>query len=92
MTTRTTLTISMRDGAPAIAAAPGPPPITAEVTLAGRWLRIALSGDGDVELRIAGADDVDVRGGYVFALPGDPYVVRAHVAGSLIISARLRRS
>ena len=91
MTARTILTIIVRDGVPVVTATPRRPAVTAHVTLAGRWLRIALSGAGDVELRIAGADDVDVRGGYLYAVPGDPYVVRAHVAGRLAVAARLRR-
>ncbi len=91
MTARTILTIIVRDGVPIVTATPRRPAVTAHVTLAGRWLRVALSGAGDVELRNAGADDLDVCGGNHNAVPGDPYVVRAHVAGRLAVAARLRR-
>ena len=91
MTARTILTIIVRDGVPIVTATPRRPAVTAHVTVAGGGLGAALSGAGAVAVRIAGADDVATRGGYLYAVPGDPYVVRAHVAGRLAVAARLRR-
>jgi hypothetical protein len=92
MTARTILTVTMQDGVPVLEATPTAA-IDASVSRSERLVRVALRGRGDVEVRFSGMGiaDVDVRGGYVFAIPGEPYVVRAHGDGRLSISARLHR-
>ena len=93
MTARTIVTVTMPEGAPVLETVPPSATIDASVSLSEHLVRVALHGSGAVEVRFSGMDvaDVDVRGGYVFAIPGEPYVVRAHVEGRLSISARLRR-
>jgi len=91
MTARTIVTVTMQEGVPVLetkAAA-----LDASISRSGRLVRVSLRGRGDVEVRFSamGVADVDVRGGYIFAIPGEPYVVRARVEGRLSISARLRR-
>jgi hypothetical protein len=77
-------------GRPELRVAPAPPPLAIEVAADARWLRVALRGDGEVAVRLAApVADVDVRGGFAWVVPGDPWLVRAPVAGRLSIIARL---
>ncbi len=93
MTAPAIVTVTIAGSATVLETAEMPASLSAHVSRSERLVRVALTGHGDADVRFAGAAvaDVDVRGGYVFAIPGEPYAVRAHVDGRLSITARLRR-
>lgn len=89
----TVILVRLPASRPFVTTAPPTSAITAEAALAGYSLRLTPRGTGDVEARfdVTGVVDADVRGGYVYAIPGEPYIVRAGVDGWLSITVRRRR-
>lgn len=87
------ITVTVREDRPEVSVRPFGTDVQAEAHGEGRYLRVALRGSGDVEVRFEGlrVRDVDVRGGFVQAAPGSPYAVRAKLDGWLSVSARLDR-